>query len=48
MVAVTASKGKVLARILFRRRSRLKNKNLLIFYFEGVIGDIHSKNGSLA
>jgi len=32
-------------RLLFKRRERMKNKNLVIIYFDGVIGDLPYFNG---
>lgn len=43
----TLAKGDVLARILFRRRERFKNRNLIVIYFEGVLGDITTKSGTV-
>jgi len=31
-------------RVLFKRRARLQDQNLLIFYFDGVIGELCAKN----
>jgi hypothetical protein len=47
MQAWTLAKGDVLARVLFRRRERFKNRNLIVIYFEGVLGDLMTKSGGI-
>ena len=43
----TLTKGDVLSRVLFRRRERFKHRNLIVFYFEGVLGDLGGKSGAI-
>lgn len=43
----TLAKGDVLARVLFRRRERFRHRNLVLLYFEGVIGDLMTKSGAI-
>lgn len=38
------SKQGILKRISFKRRERKKNCNILVFYFDGVIGDVKGLN----
>ncbi len=39
----TLDKQGITKRILFRRRDRMKDQNLLLFYFDGVIGDMNGQ-----
>lgn len=41
----TVEKLGITKRILFRRRERMRNENLLLFYFDGVIGDLNGQQG---
>ena len=40
MEAETLTKFAKTQRIIFKRRHRMKDRNLLIIYFDGVIGDL--------
>jgi hypothetical protein len=44
---LTANNGIILSRLLFRRRERLADRQLVIFYFDGVIGDLQTRSGAI-
>lgn len=41
-----SSKSSFTQRVFFHRRERFQNKNLIIIYFDGVLGDLQSKKNS--
>jgi hypothetical protein len=42
----TVCKFGLTKRLLFKRRQRMRDKNLIILYFDGVIGDLPYNSGN--
>ena len=41
----TGEKFGLTKRLLFKRRQRMRDKNLIIIYFDGVVGDLPYNSG---
>lgn len=41
----TSEKFALTKRLLFKRRQRMRDKNLIIIYFDGVVGDLPYNSG---